>query len=88
VVVRELWAQAERDVIVSTFVIQGIETVFEPLAARMADRPDAGEAAEGAGGFVGEDHWVFGGAKAHALRGQRARALRGRNDDATQGFSV
>lgn len=40
VVVRELWAQAERDVIVSTFVVQGIETVFEPLAARMAERPD------------------------------------------------
>lgn len=40
VVVRELWAQAERDVIISTFVIQGIETVFEPLAGRMADRPD------------------------------------------------
>lgn len=40
VVVRELWAQAERDVIVSTFVVQSIETVFEPLAARMAERSD------------------------------------------------
>ena len=40
VVVRELWAQAERDVIVSTFVVQSIETVFEPLAARMTERPD------------------------------------------------
>ncbi|GMV22079.1 MAG: hypothetical protein AMXMBFR57_20280 [Acidimicrobiia bacterium] len=40
VVLRELWAQAERDVIVSTFVVQGIETVFEPLAARMAEQPD------------------------------------------------
>lgn len=40
VVVRELWAQAERDVIVSTFVIQGIETVFQPLAERMSERPE------------------------------------------------
>jgi len=40
VVVRELWAQADRDVIVSTFVVQGIETVFQPLAERMADHPD------------------------------------------------
>lgn len=40
VVVRELWAQAEHDVIVSTFVIQGIESVFLPLAERMSERPD------------------------------------------------
>lgn len=39
VVVRELWAEAERDVIVSTFVVQNVAAVFLPLAQRMDELP-------------------------------------------------
>ncbi|MDP1571943.1 MAG: DISARM system phospholipase D-like protein DrmC [Vicinamibacterales bacterium] len=40
VVVEELFARAERSVLVSSFVVRGGATVFKPLAARMAERPE------------------------------------------------
>ena len=40
VVVQELFAQAQRDVLVSTFVVQNAKTVFKPLADRMDAVPD------------------------------------------------
>lgn len=39
VVLEQLFAGAERSVLVSTFVVHQIATVFAPLASRMADRP-------------------------------------------------
>jgi hypothetical protein len=40
VVLRELFARAQRDVLVSTFVVWNAEKVFQPLAERMEAMPD------------------------------------------------
>ncbi len=40
VVVRELFASAERSVLVSTFVLRQATSLLAPLAARMTERPD------------------------------------------------
>ncbi len=40
IVVPELWRGAQRDVLVSTFVVHDIATVFQPLAQRMDEVPD------------------------------------------------
>src|SRR5207302_7778395 len=39
VVVQELFGQARRDILVSTFVVRQGATVFAPLARRMAELP-------------------------------------------------
>jgi phosphatidylserine/phosphatidylglycerophosphate/cardiolipin synthase-like enzyme len=40
IVVPELWRSAQRDVLVSTFVVHDVATVFLPLAQRMDEVPD------------------------------------------------
>ncbi len=40
IVVPELWRGAQRDVLVSTFVVHDVATVFLPLAQRMDELPD------------------------------------------------
>ena len=40
IVVPELWRGAQRDVLVSTFVVHDVATVFLPLAQRMDEVPD------------------------------------------------